>query len=332
MKRILTGDRPTGPLHLGHYVGSLENRVKLQNDYDTYILIADVQALTDNFDDPEKIRLNTLQILLDNISVGLDPNKVTFHLQSAIPQTAELTVFYANLVSMARLERNPTVKDEISQKQDKFKESTTLGFLMYPVSQAADITIVKGEVVPVGEDQVPHIEQTRELVRKFNSIYGNVFTEPQVLLSENKRLIGTDGNSKMSKSIGNCIYLSDSKDFVNEKVKNMYTDPNRIRVTDLGTVEGNPVFIYHDIFNPNKPEVDDLKSRYLKGAVGDVEVKQKLALAINNFLEPIRERSSKFSDEKKLMEILDFGTRKAQAVAKETIGEVKSAMGLYQIK
>lgn len=332
MKRILTGDRPTGPLHLGHYVGSLENRVKLQNDYDSYILIADVQALTDNFDSPEKVRLNTLQVLLDNISVGLDPEKVTFHLQSAISQTAELTIFYANLVSIARLERNPTVKDEILQKADKFKESATLGFLMYPVSQAADITIVKGEVVPVGEDQVPHIEQAREIVRKFNSIYGNVFTEPEVLLSENKRLIGTDGNAKMSKSIGNCIYLSDNVEAVDEKVKNMFTDPNRIRATDPGKVEGNPVFIYHDIFNPNLEEVSDLKSRYLKGAVGDVEVKQKLAVAINTFLEPIRERNAKFSDQKLLMEILDAGTKKAQKIAQETMNEVKSAMGLYQIR
>lgn len=329
MKRILTGDRPTGPLHLGHYVGSLENRVKLQNDYDSYILIADVQALTDNFDAPEKVRANTLQVLLDNISVGLDPEKVTFHLQSGIPQTAELTIFYANLVSMARLERNPTVKDEILQKPDKFKESATLGFLMYPVSQAADITIVKGEVVPVGEDQIPHIEQTREIVRKFNSIYGDVFVEPEVLLSENKRLIGTDGNAKMSKSIGNCIYLSDSIEIVNEKVKNMFTDPNRIRATDPGRVEGNPVFIYHDIFNTNKPEVEDLKARYLKGAVGDVEVKQKLAVSINKFLEPIRERNAKFSDQKLLMEILDAGTKKAQKIAQETMREVKDSMGLF---
>ena len=328
MKRILTGDRPTGPLHLGHYVGSLANRVKLQSDYDSYVLIADVQALTDNFDNPEKIRLNTLQVLLDNISAGVDPEKVTFHLQSAISQTAELTVFFANLVSMARLERNPTVKSEILQKADKFKESVTLGFLMYPVSQAADITIVKGEVVPVGEDQVPHIEQTREIVRKFNSIYGNVFPEPEVLLSENKRLVGTDGNAKMSKSIGNCIYLSDTAQSVNEKVKNMYTDPNRIRATDLGKVEGNPVFIYHDIFNTNKPEVADLKDRYQKGKVGDVEVKQKLAVAINTFLDPIRERNAMFADEKKLMEILDAGTKKAQKIAQETMNEVKDAMGI----
>ncbi|PIR42826.1 tryptophan--tRNA ligase [candidate division WWE3 bacterium CG_4_9_14_0_2_um_filter_35_11] len=332
MKRILTGDRPTGPLHLGHYVGSLENRVKFQDDYDSYILIADVQALTDNFDNPEKVRLNTLQVLLDNISVGLDPQKVTFHLQSAIPQIAELTIFYANLVSIARLERNPTVKDEIAQKADKFKGSLTLGFLMYPVSQAADITIVKGEIVPVGEDQVPHIEQAREIVRKFNSIYGNVFPEPEVLLSENRRLVGTDGNAKMSKSIGNCIYLSDTVESVNEKVKNMYTDPNRIRATDPGRVEGNPVFIYHDIFNPNKPEVEGLKSRYLKGAVGDVEVKQKLAIAINTFLEPIRERRSKFEDPQKLMEILDAGTKKAQKIAQETMKEVKDAMGIYLVK
>lgn len=332
MKRILTGDRPTGPLHLGHYVGSLANRVKLQDEYDSYILIADVQALTDNFDDPEKVRQNTLQVLLDNISVGLDPNKVTFHLQSAIPQTAELTVFYSNLVTMSRVERNPTVKDEIKQKADKFKDSATLGFVMYPVSQAADITIVKGELVPVGEDQVPHIEQTREIVRSFNRIYGNVFCEPEALVGNAGRLIGTDGNAKMSKSLGNCIYLSDSVEEVNEKVKNMYTDPNRIRATDPGRVDGNPVFIYHDIFNPNKLEIEDLKSRYLKGTVGDVEVKEKLAIAINNFLDPIRERRLKYQDEKMLMEILTEGTKKAQKIAKETMKEVKEAMGIVMVE
>jgi len=330
-KRILTGDRPTGPLHLGHYVGSLKNRVKLQDEYDSFILIADVQALTDNFDDPKKVHDNTLQVLLDNIAVGLDPEKVTFHLQSAIPQTAELTIFYANLVTMARVERNPTVKDEIKQKSDKFKESATLGFVMYPVSQAADITIVKGQLVPVGEDQVPHVEQTREIVRSFNRIYGEVFKEPEALVSDYGRLVGTDGNAKMSKSLGNCIYLSDDAATVNEKVKNMYTDPNRIRATDPGTVEGNPVFIYHDAFNTNKDEILDLKARYEKGTVGDVEVKEKLAIAINTFLDPIRERRAKFDDEKLLTEILTAGTNKAQAVAEQTMNEVKDAMGVFRI-
>lgn len=328
-KRILTGDRPTGHLHLGHFVGSLENRAKLvsSGEYDSYIMIADVQALTDNFDDPQKVRDNTLQVLQDNLSIGIDPYKAVFFLQSAIPQIAELTVFYANLVTMARLERNPTVKDEIKQKE-KFKDSVPLGFLMYPVSQAADITVVKGNLVPVGEDQVPHIEQTREIVRKFNSIYGVVFPEPEALVGNFPRLVGTDGNAKMSKSLGNCIYLIDDENTVKEKVMSMYTDPTRIRATDPGKVEGNPVFIYHDAFNPNKAEVDDLKSRYLTGNVGDVEVKQKLVVAINNFLEPIRERRQKYQNEKLLLEILTEGTKKTLLEAQKTMEEVRSAMKL----
>jgi len=330
-KRILTGDRPTGSLHLGHYVGSLSNRVKLQNEYDTFIIVADVQAFTDNFDNPQKIHDNTLEILLDNISVGIDPNNVTFHLQSAIPQTAELTIFFSNLVTMSRVERNPTVKDEIKQKADKFKDSVTLGFVMYPVSQAADIAIVKGDLVPVGEDQVPHIEQTREIIRSFNRIYGNIFPEPKALISDQPRLVGTDGNAKMSKSLGNCIYLKDDAETVKQKIMNMYTDPNRIRATDLGKVEGNPVFIYHDAFNPNTSEVDDLKARYKAGKVGDVEVKEKLAIAVNTFLDPIRERRAKFDDKKKLMEILIAGTNKARKIAQETIFEVKDHMKLVKI-
>lgn len=327
-KRILTGDRPTGPLHLGHYVGSLKNRVTLQSEYDTFVLVADVQALTDNFDNPEKIRDNTLQVLQDNLAVGIDPNNVKFFLQSAIPQIAELTIFYANLVTMSRLERNPTVKSEIQEKKDKFKDSATLGFIMYPVSQAADITIVKGNLVPVGEDQIPHIEQTREIVRKFNSIYGNVFPEPEALISDTGRLVGIDGNAKMSKSLGNCIYLSDNSDAVKEKVKNMYTDPNRIRVTDAGTVEGNPVFIYHDAFNSNLDEVNDLKSRYRAGKVGDVEVKEKLAVAINSFLDPIRERRLKFADKNLLMDILTAGTKDVYKEAQKTMNEVREVMKL----
>ncbi len=329
-KRILTGDRPTGPLHLGHYVGSHANRVKLQNDYDTFILLADVQALTDNFDNPEKVRDNVLQVLQDQLALGLDPEKVTFYLQSAIPQTAELTVFFANLVTMARLERNPTVKDEIKQK-DKFKDSTPLGFVMYPVSQAADIAIIKGNVVPVGEDQLPHIEQTREIVRRFNSIYGEVFPEPEGVVGETPRLVGLDGNAKMSKSLGNAIYLMDDTETVKQKVMSMYTDPSRIRPTDPGKVEGNPVFIYHDIFNENKAEVEELKARYKAGQVGDVEVKQKLVVAINTFLDPIRERRQKYADEKVLMEILTEGTKRTLKVASETMDEVKDAMKLMKI-
>ncbi len=332
MKRILTGDRPTGPLHLGHYVGSLKKRVELikSGKYDPFIMIADVQALTDNFDTPEKVQENVWQVLQDYLAVGIDPNKATIFLQSAIPEIAELTVFYANLVSISRLERNPTVKDEIKQK-DKFQKAVPLGFFMYPVSQAADITIVKGEVVPVGEDQLPHIEQTREIVRKFNSIYGKVFPEPEGLVGEFPRLIGTDGNAKMSKSLGNTIYLNDDEETVNKKVMTMYTDPNRIHANDPGKVEGNPVFIYHDAFNKNTEEVKELKERYRKGKVGDVEVKKKLAVVINEFLEPIRERRAKYEDKNLLVEILRDGTKKAKNVAEETMREVKDSMKLVRI-
>ena len=329
-KRILTGDRPTGHLHLGHYVGTLANRVRLQDDYETFIMIADVQALTDNFDDPEKVSKNTLQVLQDNLAVGLDPKKVTFLLQSAIPQIAELTIFYANLVTTARLERNPTVKDEIKEKQ-KFNEGVPLGFFMYPVSQAADITIFKANLVPVGEDQLPHIEQTREIVRKFNSVYGEVFPVPEAKVGETARLIGLDNSSKMGKSSNNAIYLDDDSEMVKTKIMSMYTDPNRIRATDPGKVEGNPVFIYHDIFNPNKSEVEDLKNRYVKGEVGDIEVKEKLVIAVNSFLDPIRESRKLYEDQSLLMDILKFGTNRAREIASETLHEVKTAMKLLDI-
>jgi len=327
-KRILTGDRPTGPLHLGHYVGSLQNRVKLQSEYDTMIEIADVQALTDNFDDPEKVRDNTLQVLQDNLAVGMDPKNATFFLQSAIPQIAELTIFFANLVSMARLERNPTVKDEIRQKQ-KFAESIPLGFFMYPVSQSADIVLFDAHLVPVGEDQLPHIEQARELARKFNSIYGDVLIEPEAIISKHGRLIGLDNNAKMSKSLGNCIYLNEVPQDVTKKIMSMYTDPNRVRATDPGKVEDNPVFLYHDIFNANKDEVAELKARYVLGKVGDVEVKEKLAIAINEFLNPIRERRIKYQDKDLLMDILIAGTNKARKIAEQTMSEVRQAMKLF---
>lgn len=329
-KRILTGDRPTGPLHLGHYVGSLQNRIKLQDQYETFVMIADVQALTDNFDDPQKVLENTLQVLQDNLSVGLDPKKVTFFLQSAIPQIAELTVFYANLVSVARLSRNPTVKEEIDQKQ-KFAESVPLGFFMYPVSQAADITILKANLVPVGEDQLPHIEQTRELVRKFNSIYGDVFPEPEAIVGDVGRFVGLDNNAKMSKSLGNCIYLNEDEDSVTKKIMGMYTDPTRIHATDPGKIEGNPVFVYHDAFNSNIDEVHELKERYSNGKVGDVEVKKKLAIAVNNFLNPIRQKRSEFIDKAILMDILSEGTKKARKIAEDTISEVKHSMKILKI-
>lgn len=325
IKRILTGDRPTGYLHLGHYVGTLKNRVAMQDDYETFIMVADVQALTDNFDNPQKVRENVINAAIGNLAAGVDPAKATFFIQSLIPEIAELTVFFANLVTVARLERNPTVKDEIQQKD--MARSLPLGFLMYPVSQAADILVVKGEIVPVGEDQVPHIEQTREIARRFNTLYGDVFPEPEAKVGDVARLVGTDGNAKMSKSIGNVIYLRDTEEEVTSKVMGMYTDPNRIHPTDPGTVEGNPVFMYHDTFNPNVGEVAELKERYKKGTVGDVEVKQKLALAINTFLEPIRERHAYYEARPDdVWAMLYEGTKKTQHIAEETMQEVRAAM------
>jgi len=324
-KRILTGDRPTGRMHLGHYVGSLKNRVKLQESYDQFVMIADVQALTDNFENPEKVRKNIKEVLLDYLAVGIDPTKTTILIQSMIPEIAELTVFYLNLVTLDRVLRNPTVKDEIKQKG--FEQNIPAGFAMYPVSQAADITIFNANLVPVGEDQLPMIEQTREIVRKFNSLYGEVFVEPEALLGEVKRLPGIDGNTKMGKSLGNAIYLSDTEEELKKKVMSMYTDPTRIHATDPGKVEGNPVFIYHDVFNPDKAEVEDLKKRYEEGKVGDIEVKEKLFVALNTFLTPIRERRKEFEGKNKLLDqILIDGTAKAREVAKETMKKVRKAM------
>jgi tryptophanyl-tRNA synthetase len=324
-KRILTGDRPTGYLHLGHYVGTLKNRVQMQDDYDSFLLVADVQALTDNFTNPEKVRDNVVNDVIGNLAAGVDPKKVTFFIQSLIPQIAELTVFFANLVTVARLERNPTVKEEIKQKD--LTKSLPLGFFMYPVSQAADILVVRGEVVPTGEDQVPMVEQTREIARKFNSLYGEVFPEPEVVVGEIARLVGTDGNAKMSKSLGNTIYLRDDAETVKQKIMSMYTDPKRIHPTDPGTVEGNPVFVYHDAFNENKEEVEDLKQRYRQGTVGDVEVKEKLAVAINNFLEPIRERHLYYEQHvDEVHDLIKEGNKRALAEAQETMEAVRHAM------
>lgn len=325
MKRILTGDRPTGKMHLGHYVGSLKNRVKLQDSYDQFVMVADVQALTDNFDNPEKVRASIHELILDYLAVGIDPKKTTILIQSMIPEIAELTVFYLNLVTLERVLRNPTVKDEIKQKG--FEKNVPVGFAVYPISQAADITIFNADLVPVGEDQLPMIEQTREIVRKFNSLYSEVFHAPEALLGEVKRLPGIDGNTKMGKSLGNAIYLSDTEEELKKKVMSMYTDPTRIHPTDPGKVEGNPVFIYHDTFNPNKDEVADLKERYQNGKVGDIEVKQKLFVALNDFLKPIRERRIEFAkDPENLDRILIEGTAKAREVAKETMKEVRKAM------
>jgi len=325
MRRILTGDRPTGPLHLGHYVGSLKSRLEFQENSEVFILIADIQALTDNFENPGKVSKNILGVAIDYLSIGLDPKKAVFVVQSQVPEIAELTVLFMNLVSVGRLGQNPTVKTEIKEKG--LDKSLPVGFLAYPVSQAADIAIFGANIVPVGQDQLPMIEQTREIVRRFNKLYGKTLIEPKAELAKFPRIPGIDGKNKMSKSLNNAIYLSDSEDIVREKVRKMYTDPKRIRSTDLGRVKDNPVFIYHDAFNRNLREVKDLKARYKKGKVGDVEVKEKLARAINDFLEPIRERREYFSrDKKKVLKILEIGTRKGRKEAAKTLLAVKRAM------
>ena len=271
-KRILTGDRPTGKLHIGHYFGSLQNRVKLQDEYETFIEIADVQALTDNFNNPEKVRNSVMQVVLDYLSVGINPEKATIFIQSLIPEIAELTVFYSNLVTVARLERNPTVKTEIAQKRDLFGESVTYGFLGYPVSQAADITAFDATLIPVGEDQLPLIEQCREIVRKFNSIYGETLHEPEAVLSSIRRVKGLDGNEKMGKSLGNAIYLSDSEEEITKKVMSAYTDPNRIRKDDLGNPDNCMVSYYHNLFNKN--EYENICEECRKGQRGCVACKK----------------------------------------------------------
>lgn len=324
-KRILTGDRPSGKLHLGHYVGSLANRVKLQDVYDQYVLIADVQALTDNYENPGKVVASVRELVLDYVAAGIDPARSTIVLQSQIPAIAELTVFFLNMVSLNRVLRNPTVKAEIEQKG--FGDSVPAGFAMYPVSQAADITAFEANLVPVGEDQLPMIEQTREIVRKFNGLYGETLVEPEGLISEFPRLVGLDGKTKMSKSLGNSIYLSDSGEEVDRKVKSMYTDPTRLKPTDPGHIEENPVFIYHEAFNPNKEEVEDLQSRYREGKVGDVEVKQKLAVAINNLLDPMRKRRAELEkNPEEVNRILRDGIRKGREISGEVLAKVKTAM------
>lgn len=329
-KRILTGDRPTGRLHIGHYFGSLKTRVELQNSgkYDSYILIADVQALTDNFNNPDKVRKNVREVVLDYLSVGIDPTKTTIYIQSMIPEVAELTVFYSNLVTISRLQRNPTVKTEIAQKKELFGESVTYGFLGYPVSQAADITAFEGEIIPVGEDQLPLIEQCKEIVRKFNSIYGEVLIEPEAVLSNGKRIKGLDGNDKMGKSLGNAIYLSDSVEEVNKKVMSAVTDPNRIRKDDLGNPDVCMVSYYHNLFS-TKEEVKAVCEECKGGKRGCVACKKQLAENINKTLQPIRERRAYYEENEELLEkILKEGTKKAQLVAKETMKKVKKAMKL----
>lgn len=339
-KVILTGDRPTGRLHIGHYVGSLRRRVELQNAGefdDIFIMIADAQALTDNADNPEKVRQNVIEVALDYLSAGLDPAKSNLFVQSAIPELTELTFYYMNLVTLARLERNPTVKSEIQMR--KFENSIPVGFLTYPISQASDITAFKATHVPVGEDQEPMIEQTREIVRKFNSTYGEVLVEPKIMLSDNKaclRLPGTDGKAKMSKSLGNCIYLADPSDVVKKKVMSMYTDPNHIQISDPGQVEGNTVFTYLDAFVkedsfekhlPDYKNLDELKDHYRRGGLGDVKIKKFLYAVLEDELTPIRERRHQFEqDIEGVYKILEQGTAAAKAVAEKTLAEVKEAM------
>ncbi|KAA8810765.1 tryptophan--tRNA ligase [Lactobacillus crispatus] len=333
---LLTGDRPTGKLHIGHYIGSLKNRVKLQNSgkYDPYIMIADTQALTDNARNPEKIRNSLIQVALDYLAVGIDPAKSTIYVQSQIPALFELTAYYMDLVTVARLERNPTVKTEIKQKD--FKDSIPIGFLNYPVSQAADITAFKATVIPVGDDQEPMLEQTREIVRTFNRVYNcDVLVEPKGYFPPKGqgRLPGLDGNAKMSKSLGNAIYLADDTKTVQKKVMSMYTDPNHIHVEDPGKVEGNTVFTYLDVFDPDKDKVAELKAEYQKGGLGDVKIKRYLNKVLEAELAPIRERREKFAqDEDAVYEMLLEGSKKANKVANATLEQVRDAIGLNYFK
>lgn len=339
-KIILTGDRPTGRLHVGHYVGSLKRRVELQNsgEYDkVFIMIADAQALTDNIENPEKVRQNILEVVLDYLSVGLDPAKTTLFIQSQIPELTELTFYYMDLVTVARLQRNPTVKNEIIMRN--FEASIPVGFFTYPISQASDITAFKATTVPVGEDQLPMIEQTREIVRKFNSVYEEVLVEPDALLPDNKaclRLPGTDGKAKMSKSLGNCIYLADTADDVKKKIMSMYTDPEHLQVSDPGHLEGNTVFTYLDAFCrpehferylPEYANLDELKGHYQRGGLGDVKVKKFLNNIVQEELEPIRQKRKEYEkDIPEVYQILKRGSEAAREVAAQTLSEVKSAM------
>ncbi len=339
-KIILTGDRPTGKLHIGHYVGSLRERVKLQNsgNFDKiFVMIADAQALTDNADNPEKVRSNVIEVALDYLACGIDPERSSIFIQSMIPELTELTFYYLNLVTLSRLERNPTVKSEI--KLRNFENSIPVGFLTYPISQTADITAFKATCVPVGEDQEPMIEQCKEIVRRFNGIYGETLVEPQILLPSNKtccRLPGTDGKAKMSKSLGNCIYLSDSAEEIKKKVMSMFTDPNHLRVEDPGTVEGNPVFTYLDAFCtddcfaeflPEYANLDELKAHYRRGGLGDVKIKKFLVKILQAELAPILARRLEWQKrESDVYDILKEGCRAAKAKAAKTLAEVREAM------
>ena len=325
---VLTGDRPTGPLHIGHYVGSLLNRLVLQDLYKQYVMIADIQALTDNASNPDKVRENVVEVALDYLAVGIDPAKTTIFIQSMIPEIAELTILYLNLVTVNRLLRNPTVKTEIQQKE--FGQSVPAGFLMYPVSQAADITIVKGTIVPVGDDQLPVIEQTNEIIRTFNHTYNtHVFPEVKALIPKVSRLVGLDGQAKMSKSLNNAIFLGDDEDTLKKRVMSMYTDPGHLHVSDPGKVDGNVVFTYLDAFDKDEAKVAELKTHYQKGGLGDVVLKKYLFEILNEMLTPIRNRRVELSkDRGEIMRIILAGTEKTREVSAQTMQEVKKALRL----
>ena len=329
--RILTGDRPTGRMHIGHYVGSFENRVKLQEKYESFFIIADLHMLTTKPEKEHTLKLeqNVRDIVLDYLAVGINPEISVIFLQSAVPETYELNLIFENLVTVPRLERLPSLKD---MARDANLEAMPFGLLGYPVLQAVDILLPRANLVPVGKDNEAHVEITREIARRFNRLYGEVFPIPDSLIGDVPTLVGTDGQAKMSKSLNNAISLSDDRETVEKKVRSMYTDPNRVRADIPGRVEGNPVFIYHDAFNPDVDEVDDLKERYTKGKVGDVEVKTKLAIALNNFLDPIRETRSKYMKKPALGdEILETGTRRMRREAQETMELVRDAMGMFRV-
>ncbi|MGQ0792614.1 MAG: tryptophan--tRNA ligase [Deltaproteobacteria bacterium] len=326
---LVTGDRPTGRLHLGHLVGSLRNRVKFQSDFNCFFLVADLHMLTTHYDRVREVERNVLEMVMDWLSVGMDPEQSTFYVQSQAPAITELYAILAMLCPVPRAERIPTLKEKIHDTG--VGENYSVGLLGYPVLMAADILIFKARKVPVGEDQLSHLEITRELARRFNFIYGEYFPEPEAVISETSRLVGTDGNRKMSKSLNNCIYLSDDAKAVEQGVRSMFTDPNRLRADIPGRVEGNPVFIYHDAFNDDKAEVEELKTRYREGRVGDVEVKRKLARAINSLLDPIRERRSVYENRPDdVRDILREGTRRAALLTKENIDEIIAKMGLFK--
>lgn len=327
-KVILTGERPTGALHLGHYVGSLQSRVNLQNEYDMFIMSADIQALTDNFENPQKIKDNIFEVILDNLAVGINPTITKLFIQSQVPELTELTTYYMNLVTVARLERNPTIKTEIIQRG--FEDSVPAGFLCYPVSQASDITAFGAEVVPVGEDQLPLLEQTNEIVRKFNRIYKtDILKECEVYLSKCPRLVGTDGSAKMGKSLGNTIYLKDEPDIIKQKVMMMFTDPNHIKVEDPGKVEGNAVFAYLDVFDENKAEVEELKNQYRKGGLGDIKIKKRLIDVLIAMLQPIQKLRKEYENNMdEVYRIVKNSNEVAREKAGKTLQNVRKAIGI----